>query len=118
MVPAICVGGFLTFVAAGFLGFLAGHPHGGFEVGSRELLLLAIMGPLQLAIPLIFYAKSAKAVPAVTLSLVAMLDAVANPLWPMLILGEKIEASAYIGGAIIIVAVILSIVGGRWLASK
>ena len=76
------------------------------------------MGPLQLAFPLIFYARSAKAIPAVTLSLIAMLDAVVNPLWPMLILGEKPEASAYIGGAIIVVAVVLSVLGGRWIASK
>ena len=85
MVPAICVGGFVTFFAAGLLGFLAGHAGGGFDVGPREVLLLALMGPLQLSIPLIFYAKGAKSVPAVTLSLIVMLDAVINPLWPWLV---------------------------------
>ena len=118
MVPAICVGGFVTFFAAGLLGFLAGHAGGGFDVGPREVLLLAIMGPLQLSIPLIFYAKGAKSVPAVTLSLIVMLDAVLNPLWPWLFVGEVPEPTAFIGGAIIIGAVIISIFGGRFIARQ
>lgn len=115
MVPAICVGGFFTFFAAGILGFLQGHPGGGFEISPREMLILAAMGPLQLSIPLILYVKGAKSVPAVALSLIVMLDAVINPLWTMLFVGEYPEQAAYIGGAIIIGAVMLSILGGRWM---
>lgn len=111
MVPAICIGGFVTFLAAGVLGFTAGHPFGGFEVDTRQLAILALMGPLQLAIPLIFYAKGAKFVSAVTLSLIVMLDAALNPLWPWLFLGETPEPSAFLGGAVIIAAVLMSIFG-------
>lgn len=118
MVPAICVGGFVTFFAAGLLGFLAGHAGGGFNVGPREVLLLALMGPLQLSVPLIFYAKGARSVPAVTLSLIVMLDAVVNPLWPWLFVGEVPEPTVFIGGAIIIGAVIISIFGGRFMARR
>lgn len=115
MVPAICAGGFVTFFVAGALGFLAGHSGGGFDVSPRNVAMLAAMGPLQLAIPLIFYAKGAKSVPAVTLSLIVMLDAVINPLWPWLILGETPGRAAFAGGAIIVGAVIISIFGGRWM---
>lgn len=114
LVPAICVGGFITFLCTGLLGFFAGHPGGGFEVSLRDFLILAAMGPLQLAVPLVFYARGAKSVPAVTLALVSMLDAVFNPLWPWMYLGEVPEASAFIGGGIIIGAVLVSIFGGRW----
>ena len=116
MVPAICVGGFVTFFAAGTLGFLAGHPGGGFDVRPHNVAMLAAMGLLQLAIPLIYYAKGAKSVPAVTLSLIVMLDAVINPWWPWLLLGEMPGKAAFIGGAIIIGAVIISIFCGRWIA--
>lgn len=115
MTPAICVGGFLSFVAAGFLGFFAGHTGGGFNVAPREMLLLALMGPLQLSLPLIFYIKGARSVPAVTLSLIAMLDAVLNPMWPWLFVGERPESSSFMGGGVIIVAVLISIFGGQWL---
>ncbi|MBC8035828.1 MAG: DMT family transporter [Rhizobiales bacterium] len=116
MVPAICVGGFVTFFAAGIIGFFAGHSGGGFDVAPRDVLLLAAMGPLQLAIPLIFFVKGARSVPAVTLSLVVMLDAVINPLWPWLFVGETPGKAAFIGGAIVIGAVVISIFGGRWMA--
>jgi drug/metabolite transporter (DMT)-like permease len=116
MVPAMCAGGFLTFFAAGLLGFLAGHRGGGFDVAPHEILILAAMGPVQLAIPAIFYAFGARAVPAITLSLVVMLDAVLNPTWTWLVVGEVPEPAAFIGGTIIIVAVVISIFGGRLFA--
>ena len=116
MVPAICVGGFVTFIVAGVFGYVfGGHPGGGFQVSLQNILLLALMGPLQLSIPLVFYAKGAKAVPAVTLALIVMLDAVLNPFWSWLGVGEVPTRSAFIGGAIIIGAVLISIFGDRWL---
>lgn len=119
MVPAICVGGFATFLIAGAMGYLfGGHSAGGFEVDLWQLLLLALMGPLQLSIPLIFYARGAQAVPAVTLSLIVMLDAVLNPFWSWLGVGEVPSESAFIGGAIIIGAVVISIFGDRWLERR
>jgi drug/metabolite transporter (DMT)-like permease len=114
MTPAICVGGFASFVVAGLLGFTESSG-GGFAVGMRELLLLALMGPLQLSLPLIFYIKGARSVPAVTLSLIAMLDAVLNPLWPWLAVGEMPERASFIGGAVIVLAVIISIGGNSLL---
>jgi drug/metabolite transporter (DMT)-like permease len=119
MVPAICVGGFVTFLLAGAMGYVfGGHTGGGFQVTLQQMLLLAIMGPLQLSIPLIWYAKGAKAVPAVTLTLVAMLDVVLNPLWSWLGVGEVPTNSAFIGGAIIVGAVVISIFGDRWLGKR
>ena len=116
MVPAICTGGFVTFAVAGLCGYVfGGHPGGGFQVPLENVLLLAVMGPVQLSIPLIFYAKGAKGVPAVTLALIVMLDAVLNPFWSWLGVGELPSRSAFIGGAIIIGAVLISIFGDRWL---
>jgi drug/metabolite transporter (DMT)-like permease len=116
MVPAICVGGFVTFAVAGAAGFVfGGHPGGGFDVPFSSVMLLALMGPLQLSIPLILYARGAKSVPAVTLSLVAMLDVVLNPLWSWIGVGEVPAQSAYLGGAIIVGAVLIGIFGDRWM---
>lgn len=118
MVPAICVGGFVTFLFAGIMGYLVGgHSGGGFQVSLPQMLLLALMGPIQLSIPLIWYAKGAKAVPAVTLSLVAMLDVVLSPFWSWLGVGEVPTQSAFIGGAVIVSAVLISIFGDRFLGS-
>jgi drug/metabolite transporter (DMT)-like permease len=118
MVPSICLGGIMSFFIAGFLGFTAGHAGGGFDVGLREVLLLAAMATLQLAIPLVFYIKGAHSVPAVTLTLIAMLDAVINPMWPWIFVGEKPGEAAFIGGAIIVGAVVMSVFGRRFFNSR
>jgi drug/metabolite transporter, DME family len=110
MVPAIALGGVLAFGAAALLG-------DGLNVGLREIGLLALMALLQLAIPLILFVKSAKHVPAVTLSLISLLDTVLNPLMSWIGVGEVPEKAAFIGGGIIIVAVLLSILGGRRIAA-
>lgn len=112
MVPAMCVGGFVTFFVAGVFGFL-NHAGGGFDVSPRNVMILAAMGPLQLAVPAIFYTLGARSVTAITLSLIVMLDAVLNPLWPWLILGETPGHAAFIGGVVIIGAVMISIFGNR-----
>ena len=114
MTPAICLGGAMAFVGAGFAGFLT-NKGGGFDVPLRDLGLLAAMAAVQLAIPLIWYAKGARSVPAITLSLIAMLDAVLNPLWPWLVVGEVPEKSSFMGGAVIVVAVLISIFGAQML---
>ncbi len=113
MMPAIFLGGVFSFIGAGLFGFAAGRAGGGFDVDFQSMLLLAAMGPLQLAIPLIFYGVGARSVPAIALSLIAMLDAVINPLWPWLFVGERPEAASFTGGAVILGAVLLSILGGR-----
>lgn len=111
MVPALCLGGFAVFLFAGIFG-------GGFDVPPAAVALLCLMGPLQLGIPLILFARGARHVPAVTLSLVALLDTVLNPAWSWLGAGEVPSLAAAIGGAVIIAAVLLSIAAGRrWVRS-
>jgi drug/metabolite transporter, DME family len=118
MVPSFCLGGIITFFIAGFFGFFSNHTGGGFNIGLREMLLLAAMGSLQLAIPLIFYVLGSKSVQAVTLTLISMLDAVINPLWPWIFVGERPSQAAFVGGAIIIGAVLISIFGRRIFSTR
>jgi drug/metabolite transporter, DME family len=113
MMPAICVGGFLTFIVAGFFSFFSGVNGNAFNTDLHSSLLLMIMGPIQLAIPLVFYGKGARAIPAITLALISMLDAVINPLWPWLFVGEVPQQASLIGGGIILAAVFLSVLGGQ-----
>lgn len=118
MVPAICVGGFVSFILAGLLGFVAGHAGGGFVVPAREIGILSLMALLQLSLPLIFYTYGARSVPAVTLTLLSMLDALLNPLWTYLVFNETPDRMAMIGGGIILLAVLISIFGARFMAAS
>jgi drug/metabolite transporter, DME family len=106
MMPAICIGGFASFSILGAFG-------GGFEIPIRDMLILAAMGPLQLTIPLIFYGLGAKSVPAITLSIVVMLDVVLNPLWSYIGAGETPDTASWIGGGFVVIAVVIGVLGER-----
>jgi len=111
MVPAICIGGVLVFMIAGLFS-------GGFNISAESMLILALMGSLQLGIPLILFVRSAASVPAVTLSLIVLLDIILNPLWAWIGSGEVPTLEASAGAGVIVVAVVISIMGGKWMARR
>ena len=117
MMTAICAGGFISFLIAS-LATMAMGPSAVFTVSREHMWLLAAMGLIQLAIPLVFYGWGARSVPAVTLSLVVMLDAVFNPFWSWAFAGELPELTSVIGGAIILGAVSLSIAAAQFFPQK
>nr|WP_281432954.1 DMT family transporter [Aestuariivirga litoralis] len=117
MMTTICAGGFLSFIIASLASTFIG-PAGVFAVGRDHMLLLFAMGVVQLAVPLIFYGWGARSVPAVTLSLIVMLDAVFNPFWSWAVVGEMPEFTSLVGGAIILGAVTLSIIAAQFFPAK
>lgn len=114
VMPAICVGGILTFLSCSLISIFIDPSFNALTVDFHNMLLLLAMGPVQLAIPLIFYGMGAKTVSAITLSLLAMMDAIINPFWSWLFVGEVPEQLAFIGGGIILLAVIISTVGENY----
>ncbi len=116
MMPSICLGGFLAFLAAAFFSQFSGAGGSAFAIDQHSFWLLMVMGPIQLTIPLIFYGMGARSVPAITLALISMLDAVINPLWPWLFVNEVPENSTLIGGSIILFAIVVCLFGNRVLA--
>lgn len=107
LMPAMAVGGLAVFVVAALIG-------DGLNVPAHHIGILAAMGPLQLAIPILFYARGARSVPGVTLTIIVMLDVVLNPFWAWLGAGEVPTAESLIGSAIIVGAVALSIAAAQY----
>ena len=118
MMPAICVGGLISFVLASIVSISGWSGGSAFDMSIYDFLLLMLMGPVQLAIPLIFYGLGARTVPAITLSLLAMMDAVINPFWSWAFAHEVPDKYSIIGGAIILAAVLLSVIGQRWINQR
>ena len=110
MTPALCVGGLFSFIVAGFAG--------GFATPVADLPVIALMGLVQMAIPISFYVMGARAVPAITLSLIVLLDVVLNPFWSWLGTGEIPDARALTGAAVILIAVLLSVLGGAYAQNR
>ena len=112
LMTAICLGGFLSFVIAAFASLIF-STKSAFMLDGNEMALLFLMGVIQLGLPLIFYGWGAKSLPAVMLAVIATLDAAFNPLWAWTFAGEVPSLNTILGAAIILSAVMLSVIGGQ-----
>ncbi len=99
LVPGIALGGLMVFA---FVVLFVGLP----PLPLWQIGLLALMGLVQLALPLIMFAEGAKHVPVVPAMLIALADVVLNPLWVWLVHGEQPSAGTIGGGALILSAII------------
>lgn len=100
LTPAFALGGFVTCVA--LLLVLAGG-----AISEHDFWLAMATGALQLAIPIVLFARSARYLPAVLLSLFALMESLLSPLWVFLAVGETPTWETVLGGAMILGAVIL-----------
>jgi drug/metabolite transporter (DMT)-like permease len=100
LLPAICIGGLMVCAAMPLLG-------DELAVDLHDLLLILAMGVVQLAVPIVLYVRAARYVPAMSMTLISLLDVVFNPLWAWLGVGEVPSSSAVMGGGFIVAAVIL-----------
>jgi drug/metabolite transporter (DMT)-like permease len=96
MMPGIALGGLMVF---GFVSVFIGLP----QVPLWQVGLLALMGLVQLALPLILFAAGAKHVPVVPAMLIALADVVLNPFWVWL---EQPPSGTVAGGALILSAIV------------
>ncbi len=101
MTPAIMYGGFLVALLVLLI-------HGLPILSLRDYAVIALMGLVQLAIPLVLYIEGAKHVPAVPAILISLGDVVLNPTWAWLTHGEPVQPGVFLGGAIIVAAILMA----------
>jgi drug/metabolite transporter (DMT)-like permease len=81
--------------------------------GTRDLVILALLGTIQLATAYVLFVLGIRHVPAAEASLVSMLEPIANPVWVFLAFGERPSGYALVGGVVVLAAI-----AGRTLASR
>lgn len=74
---------------------------------ANDWLLLLTLGVVQLGIPYILYSKAIKHATALESVLIPVLEPLLNPVWVFLMLGEVPGPLALIGGAIVLVTIVL-----------
>jgi DME family drug/metabolite transporter len=102
MLPAVCLGGFITAAVAGAMSLSSGE---GLAVLPYDLMLTCVLGIGQLGLGLTLYTYGSKAVPAAELALLAMTEVVLGPFWVWLALGETAGLWTLVGGALLLVAI-------------
>lgn len=100
-----------TFLGGAFallIGFVASLVTGiGLEVTSRDLGIILFMGAFTIGIGIAFVTWGASYVPAAEVSLLVLIESVLGPVWPWLFLGEALSTMEIIGGATVMLAVVM-----------
>ena len=103
MTPALVLGGVSVFLLVWLL-------HGLPTLVLKDMLMLALMGFVQLGLSLICFVRGAPHIPAVQSMLIAMGDVIFNPLWTWLVYGERVPLNVFLGGGVIMVAILMATV--------
>jgi drug/metabolite transporter (DMT)-like permease len=92
------------------LPFLALYPP---AVSPQNILTILFMGIIQIGCASLLFAYGIKRIPAIQAMLTAIAEPLLNPLWVLLVTGEKPSPSALAGGGIIVLAVLISNLVGK-----
>jgi len=96
-----------SIILGNFFAFLCGLPSilGAPLPDARSWIALLLLGVVQLGVAYLVYTKAIKHVTALEAVLIPVIEPILNPIWVMLVLGEKPSGLALVGGAIVIGAV-------------
>ena len=100
MAPATCLSQIAVFAAAA--PFARPAP-----VGAKDLTLLATLGICQIGLGFVFLTIGGRLIPAGEVALITLLEIVLGPIWVWAFLSEQPAAATLVGGAIVLVAVLL-----------
>jgi drug/metabolite transporter (DMT)-like permease len=80
---------------------------GRFGMSLEAFLVLAAMGILQISVPYVLFIQGLKTVPAAEAALITLVEPILNPVWVWLAVGEEPGRSTLVGGALILVALVV-----------
>jgi drug/metabolite transporter, DME family len=69
---------------------------------GNQWLIVAALGVLQMGLPYLLFCRGVATVPAQEAGLITLLEAVLNPLWVLVFWGERVPASTWLGGGLIL----------------
>ena len=78
-----------------------------FAIGWHNFALTFAMGAVQLTLGLILFTIGSRSVPAAQLALIALVEPTLSPLWAWLASGELPPIWTFIGGAVIVAAIVI-----------
>jgi drug/metabolite transporter, DME family len=92
--------------------------YGQWNVSLTELALLVVMGVVQFAMAHFLFFRSLEMVSLQEASLISLVEPVLNPVWVALWVGEIPSTTTFIGGAVILLGLMMRYLGGSRLGRK
>ena len=100
MAPATCLS--QVFLVVAFVPFADVG-----QIGGGDVYWLAALGIGQIGLGFMLLSVGARLIPAAQVGLITLLEIVLGPLWVWLALGERPSTLTLVGGAIVIVAIVI-----------
>jgi drug/metabolite transporter, DME family len=105
---ALVAVGIVTAIVCGIAVLWLGLP---IAASLSDAALALTHGGVILALGLVLFARGSRVVPGVTLVMLAQAETVAAPIWTYLVFGETTTLAVIVGGALILVAVLMQASG-------
>jgi drug/metabolite transporter (DMT)-like permease len=100
MAPATCVSQLILVVA--FIPFATPA-----EIAGDDVVWLALLGIGQVGLGLVLLTIGARMIPAAQVGLITLLEVALGPLWVWLALNERPSTATLLGGAIVVIAIVI-----------
>lgn len=107
--PSSILGGVFAVIAGGFLALKAGQP---LMVPASDILWCVLMGVVTVSGGMILYTLGSKVVPSAELALLSNLEVMLAPFWVWLLMNETASAGTFLGGGILLVAILFNAYSG------
>jgi drug/metabolite transporter, DME family len=109
MLPVSMLGGIFAILTAAAILAARGEPiaPSGWDIG-----IAMGMGAVILGLGMTVYTLGSRVIPAAEATLLSLIEVLLGPLWVFLILGETASAATFVGGGVLLVAVVLNAVMG------
>lgn len=107
--PSVLVGGVFSIIVGALVASLLGQT---LVVPASDAVWAMAMGAVTLSGGMVLYTLGSKIVPAAELALLSNIEVMLAPLWVWAFLGETASSNTFVGGAILLVAVIMNGLSG------
>lgn len=106
LAPAVLLGALISCIATLPLAWP-------FSAGPRDLLIIALLGAFQLALPCWLMVRALAWLAPHEVALIALLEVVLGPLWAWMFVGEATPLATLQGGAIVLAALVINALAGQ-----
>ena len=109
MLPAALLGGIFSIFVAAVVLTAQGQS---ILVSGHDIGIAMGIGAVILAVGMVLYTLGSRVIPAAEATLFSLIEVMLAPIWVWLVLGETASANTFLGGAILMAAVVLNGVAG------
>ncbi len=109
MLPAVILGGLFSMGVATVMLVIHAQP---LVPPLRDIGIIVLAGALILGVGMTLFTLGSRVVPAAEATLLTMLEVILGPVWVWLLLNEGASAMTFVGGAVVLAAIVLNAMTG------